>query len=120
MGEAGAIKAAQDGRELLEEDALEVDVFLVGADYVWGSGEWIVILGRLGEGAVTDIRSIFFRRLCAGHCCRAEYEASIEAGLLLMGTQLFEPLRRRKYLGTRSTAPLRDTHGSSLGRQGPS
>ena len=39
----------------------------------------------------------------------------------LMGAQLFELLmRRRKYLGTRSTAPLRDTHGSTLGRQGPS
>ena len=43
VSEARAVEAAQNGREMLEEDALEVGVFLVGADYVWGGGEWIVV-----------------------------------------------------------------------------
>ncbi len=43
MSKAGAVEAAQNGREMLEEDAFEVGVFLIGADYVWGGGEWIVI-----------------------------------------------------------------------------
>ena len=63
MSEARAIEAAQNGRELLEEDALEVDVFLVGTDYVWGGGEWIVVLGRLGKGAFRDVRSVCTWRL---------------------------------------------------------
>ena len=72
MSEARAIEAAQDGRELLEEDALEVDVFLIGADYVWGGGEWIVVLGGLGKRAFGDVRSAFVRRLCGRHYSRVE------------------------------------------------
>lgn len=83
MSEAGAIKAAQNGRELLEEDAMKIDVFLVGADYVWGGGERIVVLGGLGKGTFRDIRYAFVRRLYGRHCCRVEFtwEASIEAAL---------------------------------------
>ena len=39
MGEARAIESAENGGEVLEEDALEVSVFLVCTDYVWGCGE---------------------------------------------------------------------------------
>ena len=39
VGEARAIKSAENGGEVLEEDALEVSVFLVCTDYIWGCGE---------------------------------------------------------------------------------
>lgn len=61
MSEAGAVEAAQNCREMLEQDTLEVDVFLVGADYVWGGGEWIVVLRGLGKGAFRDVRSFSIR-----------------------------------------------------------
>lgn len=48
---------------MLEEDALEVDVFLVRADYVWGGGEWIVVLRGLGKRAFGDVRSVYTWRL---------------------------------------------------------
>ena len=48
VSEARAIEAAQNGREMLEEDALEIGVFLVGADYVWGCGKWIIVPFGLG------------------------------------------------------------------------
>ena len=63
MSEAGAIKAAENCREMLEEDALEIEVFLVRANYVWGGGEWIVVLGGLGKGAFGDISIVCTWRL---------------------------------------------------------
>ena len=63
VGEARAVEAAQNSRELLEEDALEVGVFLVGADYVWGGGEWIVVMRGLGEGVFGDVRTVVVRRI---------------------------------------------------------
>lgn len=41
--EPGAIEFAQDGGELFEEDALEVDVFLVRANDVRSGGEGVVV-----------------------------------------------------------------------------
>ena len=63
VSEARAVKAAQNGRKMLEEDALEVGVFLVGADYVWGGGEWIVVVCGLGEGTFGDVMSNVTRRV---------------------------------------------------------
>ena len=58
VGEARAVKAAQNGREMLEEDAFEVGVFLVGANYVWGGSEWIVVACGLGQGVFGDVANV--------------------------------------------------------------
>lgn len=50
MQETGAVEFAQDGGELFEEDALEVDVFLVRADDIWGGGEGVVVAVVRGGG----------------------------------------------------------------------
>lgn len=42
VGGSDAIKAADDVRELLMEDALEIGVFLVGAYYVWSCSEGVI------------------------------------------------------------------------------
>ena len=89
VSEARAIKAAQNGREMLEEDALEVGVFLVGADYVWGCGEWIIVPCGLGEGVLGDSRSIVIRGLWGRHCCRVERETSVESSTVVDGIAAF-------------------------------
>ena len=48
---------------MLEEDALEVGVFLVGSDYVWGGGEWIVVACGLGEGVFGEAMSVVIRSI---------------------------------------------------------
>ena len=58
-----AVEPAQNSREMLEEDALEVGVFLVGADYIWGGGEWIVVACGLREGVLRDVVSAVIRRI---------------------------------------------------------
>ena len=50
MQETGAVEFAQDGGELFEEHALEVDVFLVRADDVGGGGEGVVVAVVRGGG----------------------------------------------------------------------
>ena len=62
VGEARAVEAAQYGREMLKEDAFEVGVFLVGADYVWGGGEWVVVECGLNERALGDVTNVVIRR----------------------------------------------------------
>ena len=44
MSEARSIKLAKNVGELIEQDSLEVVVFLVCADYVGGRGERIVVI----------------------------------------------------------------------------
>ena len=59
MGEAGAVQAAEDGTELLEQHALEVRVFLVGADYVGRGGERVgVVYGGFWSGEDDGISRI--------------------------------------------------------------
>lgn len=41
LGEAGTVELTEDGGEVLEQDALEVGVFLVGADDVGGCGKGV-------------------------------------------------------------------------------
>ena len=48
---------------MLEENALEVEVFLVRADYVWGGGERIAVLGGMRNGAFRDVRNVCTWRL---------------------------------------------------------
>ena len=50
MQESGAVEFAQDDGELVEEEALEVDVFLAGADDVGGGGEGVAVAVAWGGG----------------------------------------------------------------------
>lgn len=50
VSETGAVETAENCGKLLEQDALEVGVFLVGANYIWGRRERVVVFRGLGEG----------------------------------------------------------------------
>lgn len=51
VGEAGTVEVAEDGREALKEDALEVGIFLVRADDVGGCCKGILEARRFGTGS---------------------------------------------------------------------
>ena len=55
VGETRPVQAAEDGGELLGEDALEVGVFLVGAYDVRSGGEREGVFCDRGFGAVVDL-----------------------------------------------------------------
>ena len=44
MDEASAIEAAEDAREVLVKNALEVGILLIGANYVRRSSEGVVVV----------------------------------------------------------------------------
>ena len=62
VGGSDAVEAADDAGKLLVEDALKVDVFLVGADYVWGGGKGVIEAGRWLRGMARMVG------LCVGGC----------------------------------------------------
>ena len=50
MNESGAVKAAEDVRELLMQNALKICILLIRSDYVWGSSEGVVVSCGRGGG----------------------------------------------------------------------
>jgi hypothetical protein len=55
VGETRAVQPAKDGGEVIKENALEVNVFLVRAYYVWRSRERVGVACCVGWGGFMDV-----------------------------------------------------------------